>query len=144
MNLIYVENINNIDVRDAYGVQFISADFGLYNDDDISIEDKQFLNEKYPDYLNKWKSCKWDGDCLIKDKTLYLVNRGHHLDLPTLESVEKSFLLCGITCVEKDIKKVVIHKSMIRDNLKEIDINPVIEYLNEIFANVYTEIYVIC
>lgn len=140
--MIYNEynNILDINIDDYFIVKFISADFEL--DDSFSLDEEKYLISNYPDYLSIWQKEQWDGDCLLNDKNLYLVNRKFQSDRPTYESIDKSFLLCGIICAQNDIKKILISKSIIKNDLSDFDWNKIADEIKEIFRNSDIEILV--
>lgn len=129
---------------DYYLAHCISADFGMGKG--IVVEfNKRFdmkrkLQNKYPDYVNEWHHKQYDGDCILEGRVLNLITKERYFDKPSYDSLTTALVVCGITCLNNDIKKIAM--PIIGCGLDRLQWDKVSEIIKEVFKNTDIEILV--
>lgn len=130
--------------EEYYLAHCISADFGMGKG--IVVEfNKRFdmkrkLQSKYPDYINEWHRKKYEGDCILEDRVLNLITKERYFHKPTYDSLTTALVVCGLTCLNNDIKKIAM--PLIGCGLDRLQWDKVSEIIKEVFKNTDIEILV--
>lgn len=130
---------------DYYLAHCISADFGMGKG--IVVEfNKRFdmkskLQSKYPDYLKLWQTKNpYDGDCILEGRILNLITKERYWMKPTYDNIEKSLIICAITCLQNNIKKIAM--PVIGCGLDHLHWDKVSKIIQEVFRELDIEILV--
>jgi len=122
----------------------ISADFGMGKG--IVVEfNKRFdmkrkLQSQYPDYLSQWQNQGYSGDCILEGRVLNLITKERYFHKPTYDSLTTALTVCGITCLNNNIKKIAM--PVIGCGLDRLQWEKVSEIIREVFRNTDIEILV--
>ena len=130
--------------EDYYLAHCISADFGMGKG--IVVEfNKRFdmkkkLQTKYPDYINKWHSRGYTGDCILEGNVLNLITKERYFNKPTYKSMRYALITMKKICEEENISKVAM--PVIGCGLDKLSWDKVSEIIKDVFFDVDIEILV--
>jgi len=130
--------------EDYFLAHCISADFGMGKG--IVVEfNKRFdmknkLQRKYLDYINKWHSRGYKGDCILEGHVLNLITKERYFNKPTYQSMRAALEVMRKICEDKEIFKIAM--PVIGCGLDKLSWDKVSEIIKDVFADTDIEILV--
>ena len=129
--------------EDYYLAHCISADFGMGKG--IAIEfNKNFdmkrkLTDKYPDYINNYRSNQLGGTVLIEGRVINLITKEQYWQKPTYDTLQAA-LNAAKSQLPPDCKKIAM--PIIGCGLDQLQWNKVSEIIKDVFKDTDIDILV--
>lgn len=129
--------------EDYYLAHCISADFGMGKG--IAIEfNKNFdmkrkLTDKYPDYINNYRSNQLGGTVLIEGRVINLITKEQYWQKPTYDTLQAA-LNAAKSQLPPDCKKIAM--PIIGCGLDRLQWNKVSEIIKDVFKDTDIDILV--
>lgn len=145
-SMTYTEEVRDLfSVPEDYHLSHcISADFGMGKG--IVVEfNKRFdmkhtLQNKYPDYLKKWRSRKLEGDCISEGRVLNLITKERHFHKPTYQSMRSALMAMRSICETEHITKIAM--PLIGCGLDKLTWDNVSAIIKDVFSDTDIELLV--
>lgn len=129
--------------EDYYLAHCISADFGMGKG--IAVEfNKNFdmkrkLTDKYPDYINNYRSNQLGGTVLIEGRVINLITKEQYWQKPTYDTLQAA-LNAAKSQLPPDCKKIAM--PIIGCGLDRLQWNKVSEIIKDVFKDTDIDILV--
>lgn len=113
----------------------ISADFGMGKGIVVEFNKRFDMKNKikaaYPDYLQRWKSEKMEGDCIRIGSVLNLITKERYWGKPTYDSIAAALRVMREVCLDENIGTVAM--PVIGCGLDGLDWNKVSKIIHDVF-----------